>query len=1176
MSLYVTDDRYMAEGYTEGYNTPLVGGEKGNILWKIKDNQCGTPIVNEYWYDKNKNYSICATRSNGLIVPITDKLKPAPVLLCSDNYGNLYSYASIEKTIQKIDINNKISTIFNFPDYLDSGNNVDVGGFANGKPYNTTAFTSINGLAADNNENIYVTLEGSQAIYKIKDKKISKLCGQPSDTFLGPNENKSRYNAINPPDGSKDQVIFGDLSNLKFFNNYLYVLDQSKFYLRRIDLQGNVKTISTEVQLVDYVITKDNYLYTSILGQNKLKKINLKELESMKLNPQDASRVLDKDKNNIDLKIDFANPRTMPELIGYTANFVLDDKEENLFIAGGGKFAYNQDVSIKKINLYTDLANPIVKVIAFAGEDSVKREGGIRPGQGKDIETQDFKKNIQMAYRIDKPEITSVLNIQGEYNKSFFYRIVAEGLPQKYFLVGTLPEGLIFNNSTGMITGKPLACGRFSVIIRVEKTSEKTGIKSFDSKELEITISPSITSELTVVSAFNELLNYTIAINGNANYFDAEIVSGSTRLPISNLGLNIDHQIGQITGTLNSGGIFDIEISASIDDIKIKKILKLSSLKITSPQYVSANRNSYFYYPFQVLGEPDSFEVLGNIPNNLVFYNGLTKSIAGIMLENSGQILPAILLKINKGSASYTQSLIISIGTKILNTELEKNLRHGEIFQYQINVDEDNLNNLEVSVSNLPTGLSFDSNSLLISGSVSNKNINGLFECIISVTKNSIVSTKKLLIKIPPSIEYDGRRIELPIDKFFEYKIDCPGANKFLGFDLPEGFKIDQTTGIISGSASSAGIGEYFSEISASNEGGASSIKILFYIGPNFIVKQDHKSERNIYFKKGDKNTFIVNNKEAPTLYIEKNKTYIFDQSDFSNKNDRLNIYLDLNKKTLLNKKYIKSYGVEGVNRTLELTLPKSSEIKTLYYLSETKEYCGGEIKVITKNYKLKYNIKLLIFGARHDGEKYVLPNKMIDESFILKNLNSSYTQMDNGILAILSSPIDDAQKSINKIHLRKDVLTINLINKKEVVETEKFIIDYFGNNLIYSQENNNVQENNWSNLKNLYEKINEISFRTSGFLDNNMPSGGLQSYKDIGYKLSYCPGCVTKTNLITGENNLYSGQIEIYYDPIKILNNKSDIFLTETGNLKNENFILSESTSVIYEKFFEEMDLGT
>jgi hypothetical protein len=1241
-----------AYDYAGGFRRGRPEGNPNKInIWKIK-NSCNNPTENFIWRNKSKTYKVCNTKNNKgihLVKSYTpysewehskfdDTLRYSD--LTTDNKGNIYVFVSAgnggsKNFIKKIDVNNKSSFYWSYPEFLDPKNDESlIGGWKEtsnkvfqeyGNSFVARAYLGHKCMSIDENDNIYfitsqrMSAPGGvnwwithNAIWKLsKDKKISRLCGHPSITLLGPNDkDKTKRESLysfKPEkfDGSGTSVMLDTPTHIKCNKGYIYWLENREL-IRRSDPNGNVRSLISSVRnnfstFYNFEVY-DDFLYVLANGNDRkqnqkisdaargdlsIYKIPLKDILECTSVDQ-ANKKIFANVEKYHLEVDTTDPNFGAYLHHTEAKDAQifnygNDRNTQIQIDETGTKMYvlspwYKSSIIREINLNTG------KVIAHAGEVTQTRIGSKsdhNDKQGKktgadvtyiDIAT-DNNENVLIFFRNDPVEITSNLNIQGKFNSSFNYQIIADGLPQTYSLTGPLPQGLTFNATTGKITGIPTDTGKFSVVIGAEKTER--GIKIFDTKILEIGIGPKITSSLETIGKYNSFLSYLITTEGLSENYDAKILPNKT--DINTIGLNINSSTGEISGTLNSGGVFEIEISASIQGIKTTEKLKIYSLRITSPSSISVSTNSFVYYKIEYLGEPDSVQVLGNLPNNLVFNNAFDKNISGIIVDQAGIILPEVLLKISKGSVIYTHPLIISIGIKILNTELEKNLSHHEDFEYQLALDDGNQtfdpSGVSVVVSNLPQGLVFNPNNLLISGKITNKNITGLFNVAINITKNFVNVSRTLLIKIPPLINYDGKKIQIPLDKDFEYKIDAPGAIDFFAFGLPDGFKVNIDRGVISGKATQELIGEYFVEFSASNLGGSSSIKALFFIGANFIITKKNKTNRNLFYGKGHSQTFFLNEEECPLIYLEKGKSYTFDQSDPSNANDRLGIYLDINKKNKLGTQYTKSKGIEGVNRIITITIPEDFEEKQLYYLSETKDYVGGEIKIISKNYKLKYNLKLLIFGAKHDGEKYHIPNKILNDSYLLKNENNLYSKKEKGILAILSYPKNKIGQEIayNKFPIRKDILNINLIKNGEL-QTDKFSINFFDNELTYSYYNYNPALN-WKNLGDLYEKINALAFKSSGFLDLSTQNNR-QVYQDIGYQLTPCQGCILKTNLITGENNLFSGQIEIYYDTLKILKNNKDLSLINTGDLKTKNFVSSDYFDFTYQKNFKEIEL--
>ncbi|NBP03992.1 MAG: hypothetical protein EBU90_28645 [Proteobacteria bacterium] len=80
------------------------------------------------------------------------------------------------------------------------------------------------------------------------------------------------------------------------------------------------------------------------------------------------------------------------------------------------------------------------------------------------------------------------------------------------------------------------------------------------------------------------------------------------------------------------------------------------------------------------------------------------------------------------------------------------------------------------------------------------------------------------------------------------------------------------------------------------------------------------------------------------------------------------------------------------------------------------------------------------------------------------------------------------------------------------------------------------------------------------------------KQYKQYGYQLSGCEGCIKKIILTTGQRNAYSGTFELYYNPIELTEDyTANLFLnTTTGNIKTEDFISFDNIgAVTYSKSF-------
>lgn len=335
-----------------------------------------------------------------------------------------------------------------------------------------------------------------------------------------------------------------------------------------------------------------------------------------------------------------------------------------------------------------------------------------------------------------------------------------------------------------------------------------------------------------------------------------------------------------------------------------------------------------------------------------------------------------------------------------------------------------------------------------------------------------------------------------------------------------------------------------------------------------YDIKTGLKTYKNIYYNLGSSGCFYINNIEASGLYLEKEKTYQFIQTGISNSGNPLNIYLDEygNKKLT---KHITISGTAGVDRYITVSIPKSfKETKTLYYGNESGDFFGAPIKLISTDYYLKHNIKLICLNAKHDGNKYIISDNILDPAIISRIQDSTFLVLTSGIFGIISTPNHENLSSSTLIK-RKDVLSIDLSRPDQGLLDGDFKINYFGNILTY-KKTNATESNQWSNIFELYSILNNKSFSDSGRMDYFEP--GNREYKQYGYQLSGCEGCIDKITLTTGQGNAYSGIFEIFYNPIKLVkDHTANLFLNvNTGNIKTEDFISFDDVGTIkYSKSF-------
>ena len=158
---------------------------------------------------------------------------------------------------------------------------------------------------------------------------------------------------------------------------------------------------------------------------------------------------------------------------------------------------------------------------------------------------------LQLVPTSGTPAISSAPTVTATSGAAFSYTITGSNLPTSYAVVGTLPAGLSFNSSTGVISGTPTAVGTTTV------TLNATNANGTGTETLTFTFNPPlpvISSASTATAVVGTAFNYTIAASNSPTSFNA------TGLPA---GLSVNTTTGAITGTPTATGTSTFSLSAT-------------------------------------------------------------------------------------------------------------------------------------------------------------------------------------------------------------------------------------------------------------------------------------------------------------------------------------------------------------------------------------------------------------------------------------------------------------------------------------------------------------------------------------------------------------------------------------------------------------------------------------
>lgn len=418
------------------------------------------------------------------------------------------------------------------------------------------------------------------------------------------------------------------------------------------------------------------------------------------------------------------------------------------------------------------------------------------------------------------PVITSSASASGLGGQAFAYLITASNLPSSFGVIGTLPNGVTVNPTTGLISGTPTESGTFNVTVTATNTAG-TG-----SQALAITISlltPVITSSVTASGTGGTAFSYQITANNLPSSFG---VTGT--LPP---GVSVNPTTGLISGTPTQSGTFNVTVTATNTAGTGSQALAIT-IAASIPVFTSATTASCTggqACSFQLTASyfPTSFSLVsGSLPA------GLSLSTATGLISGTptvGGSFPVTVGATN-GVGTGTQALTINVAlaAPVITSPATATGTGGQAFSYQITAS--NLPSSFGVTGSLPSGLSVNPSTGLISGTPTQS---GSFVVTISATNGAGTGTQSLTITIglvTPVIT-SAATASGTGGQAFSYQITASNLPSSFGVTgtLPTGVTVNPTTGLISGTPTQSGT--FNVTVTATNAAGTGSQGLTITIG---------------------------------------------------------------------------------------------------------------------------------------------------------------------------------------------------------------------------------------------------------------------------------------------------------------------------------------------------------
>ncbi len=439
------------------------------------------------------------------------------------------------------------------------------------------------------------------------------------------------------------------------------------------------------------------------------------------------------------------------------------------------------------------------------------------------------------------PAVTTSSLAAGTQNAAYSATLAAGGGKTSYtwsVTVGTLPNGLSLNSSSGAITGTPTATGTSNFTVQVKDANSNTGTKA-----LSITINPppSITTASLPAGTQNASYSATLAATGGTTPYTWSITVGT--LPN---GLSLNSSSGTITGTPTATGTSNITVQ--VKDTNSSTATKALSITINAPPSITTaslpagTQNAAYSATLAATGgtTPYTWSItVGTLPNGLSL-NSSSGAITGTPTATGTSNITVQVKDTNSSTATKALSITINAAVSITTASLPAGTQNASYSATLAATGGTTPYTWSVTVGTLPNGLSLNSSSGAITGTPTATGTSNITVQVKDTNNSTATKALSITINAPLSITTTSLPGGTLTDTYGATLAATGGATPYTwsvkAGTLPAGLSLTASSGAITGTPTTTGTSNITVQAKDANSNTATQPLSITIGGPDFSL----------------------------------------------------------------------------------------------------------------------------------------------------------------------------------------------------------------------------------------------------------------------------------------------------------------------------------------------------